>query len=297
MLQEIRNILIHLNRFGKIVIVFFTILMGAIFALLTMRLLGFEIDKADISTIKITQTIETLYVMLLPSVICGYLLFSNPKSSYHLERFPKYSILLLTIVLMITISPFIGLLSHLNEQIVLPDSLQSLETVFREMEENAKNITEKILKVYSFGGLLSNIVVVAILPAISEELLFRGTLLGILQSKNNRHIAIWTIAIVFSLLHFQMYGFVPRMVLGALFGYLVVWSKSIWLPIIAHFTNNAFVVLVHFFEKEKFLIGASDKSLIATAEKNNIWLYGIISLIISIIIIGYIRYKTAREVR
>jgi hypothetical protein len=85
---------------------------------------------------------------------------------------------------------------------------------------------------------------IAFLPAIGEELLFRGVIQRIFTSwTRNQHWGIWISAILFSALHMQFYGFIPRVFLGVLFGYLLVWSGSIWLPIIAHFINNAVAVV------------------------------------------------------
>ena len=88
----------------------------------------------------------------------------------------------------------------------------------------------------------------AILPAVGEELLFRGLLQQKLFSCfKNIHISIWITAFLFSALHLQFFGFFPRFLLGALLGYMFYWSGSLWLPIIAHFTNNALALLMSFF--------------------------------------------------
>ena len=119
-----------------------------------------------------------------------------------------------------------------------------LEQWMRDSEENAKVLTESLLKMDSFGLLLSNMIVIAILPAIGEELFFRGTIQQLIQrSSKNPHIAIWVTAFLFSALHMQFLGFIPRMLLGALFGYLFYWSGNLWLPIIGHFINNGFAVM------------------------------------------------------
>ena len=93
---------------------------------------------------------------------------------------------------------------------------------------------------------------IAIIPAIGEELLFRGVIQRIFTRwTRSNHWGIWIAAILFSALHMQFYGFVPRMLLGVLFGYLLVWSGSMWLPIIAHFLNNALAVIaMYMIDKE-----------------------------------------------
>src|SRR5690606_2422366 len=114
-------------------------------------------------------------------------------------------------------------------------------------ELQMEKITEKILQVTSFSGLLLNLLVIAIIPAIGEELLFRGCLQPVFHRwTKNIHIAIWITAIIFSAIHVQFYGFIPRMLMGAVFGYMLYWGRSIWLPIIAHFINNATAVIYTF---------------------------------------------------
>jgi membrane protease YdiL (CAAX protease family) len=95
--------------------------------------------------------------------------------------------------------------------------------------------------------------VIAVLPGIGEELLFRGFLQNLLKRIfKNDHVAIWVAAVLFSAIHFQFYGFIPRMLLGALFGYIYVWSGNLLYPIIAHFVNNC-VSLVALYVYQKGL--------------------------------------------
>ena len=114
----------------------------------------------------------------------------------------------------------------------------------RNKEDLAKHFTQIILSGEGLYTLLANLVVVAAAAGLTEEFLFRGALQRILgKCTTNPHIIIWLTAILFSTFHLQFYGFVPRMVLGAYLGYLLYWSKSIWLPVFAHFTNNAIAVI------------------------------------------------------
>jgi uncharacterized protein len=88
----------------------------------------------------------------------------------------------------------------------------------------------------------------ALLPAIGEELIFRGLILKVVARwRNNIHAGIWVSAIVFSAMHMQFYGFVPRMLLGALLGYIMIWSGSIFTSMLAHFLNNALAILLNFY--------------------------------------------------
>ncbi|MGW8122720.1 CPBP family intramembrane glutamic endopeptidase [Roseivirga echinicomitans] len=153
----------------------------------------------------------------------------------------------LTLAVLVTIAfVFVnGFIIEWNENIQLPEFMAGFERLARQMEESMAETTEMFTTFDSFGTFLLAFVVVAILPGIGEELLFRGLLQNSLHRwSKNAHIAIWVSAFIFSAIHMQFYGLVPRMVLGALFGYLYVWSGSLWYPIIAHITNNGFALLI-----------------------------------------------------
>jgi len=132
--------------------------------------------------------------------------------------------------------------------------------MMRNAENNAQKITEAFLVTHSLGGVLLNICMVAIIPALGEELVFRSILQKLFhQMTKNIHIAILISAILFSAMHFQFYGFIPRVLLGVFFGYLYYWSNSIWLPIFAHFINNTGAVLMNFLQSEKIIAIDAEK--------------------------------------
>ncbi|KYG83276.1 CPBP family intramembrane glutamic endopeptidase [Roseivirga echinicomitans] len=138
-----------------------------------------------------------------------------------------------------------GFIIEWNENIQLPEFMAGFERLARQMEDSMKETTEMFTTFDSFGTFLLAFVVVAILPGIGEELLFRGLLQNSLHRwSKNAHLAIWVSAFIFSAIHMQFYGLFPRMVLGALFGYLYLWSGNLWYPIIAHITNNGFALIV-----------------------------------------------------
>ena len=132
-----------------------------------------------------------------------------------------------------------------NLNIELPGVLSGLEDLLKMFEENAKKLTEQLLQFDNMGQFILALVVIAIIPAIGEELLFRGILQNLLINiSRNIHIAIWVSAFLFSAIHLQFFGFIPRMLLGALFGYLYFWSGNLLYPMVAHFINNGFTLLM-----------------------------------------------------
>jgi hypothetical protein len=125
--------------------------------------------------------------------------------------------------------------------------MHGVEEWMQEFESKAGDITSKFLNVSSIGGFAINIIILAFMPAIGEELLFRGLVMKwIGKSLKNIHINIIITAIIFSAFHLQFYGFLPRFLLGVLLGYTYYWSQSLWASIWLHFTNNAVTVSIYY---------------------------------------------------
>jgi membrane protease YdiL (CAAX protease family) len=127
----------------------------------------------------------------------------------------------------------------------MPDFLKGFEYWAREKEDIAAELTAYLTQFDSFGNFALAFFVIAILAGVGEELVFRGMLQPELQrATGNIHAAIWISAILFSAIHLQFFGFVPRMLLGVMFGYLYYWSGNIIIPMLAHFVNNGFSLLM-----------------------------------------------------
>lgn len=198
----------------------------------------------SIRILKYFQVVQSIGVFIIPPFILGWLFNGDIAQYLSLNKNINFASVLLVLVLSFAASPFINLIGDLNENMRLPDWLSGLENWMKNTEEKAAELTEIFLKVETTGGLMFNIFMIAFLPAIGEELLFRGVIQRIFTNwTRNSHWGIWISAILFSALHMQFYGFIPRMFLGVLFGYLLVWSGSIWLPIVAHFINNGIAVI------------------------------------------------------
>lgn len=184
-------------------------------------------------------SISTIFSFLLPALLCASLFNKKTEEYLAIDRGSSLVNIGLAILSIIAIQPLISLIGEWNQSINLPESLHL-------MEESAKQITEKIILINpSFSALMINIVVMAMLPAIAEEFFFRGIIQQTIHRiSNNKHVAIWMTAFIFSFIHFQFYGFFPRIFLGALLGYIFVYSKSLWIPILVHFINNALSILL-----------------------------------------------------
>lgn len=167
-------------------------------------------------------------------------------------------LLLLGGILTVVFMPIGAYLIHWNQAMKLPESMATLEHWMRVMEDTATNTTQYLLQFESSTQFAMGLLVIAVLPGLLEEFLFRGVLQNLLQRwTGNGHLAIWISAFAFSAIHFQFYGFLPRMVLGALFGYLYFWSGNLIVPIFAHFVNNAYTVIGFYLQKDLFGEGVS----------------------------------------
>ena len=215
------------------------------------NLLANPTSPLAISVLKFVQLVSSTGTFLLPPFILALLFSSHPTKYLSLDVKPeKYSFLLVAI-LMIVATPMINFLGEINSYMHLPGFLKGVEDWMRESEDKAAQLTEAFLKMKTTGDFVFNLIMIGLLPAIGEELVFRGVVQKIFhQWSRNIHVAIWTTAFVFSAMHMQFYGFLPRMVLGGMLGYMLAWSGSLWLPIFAHFVNNAgAVVFMYLFQQ------------------------------------------------
>ena len=188
-----------------------------IVALLLWQIL-FHADQSTAS-LKWLQFLQTAGTFLLPPVLCALIWDPNrrPLAWLKMDRTVPWWYYLAGVLIMVAALPAINLIADLNGRVQLPESLDSIEQFLKQQEEAAAALTERFLQADNFGVLLINIALMALLPAIAEELSFRGTLQQIL---GNKHIAIWVTAIIFSAIHMQFYGFIPRMLIGALLGFM-----------------------------------------------------------------------------
>lgn len=143
-------------------------------------------------------------------------------------------------LVMVAAMPAVNALAWMNSAVSFPEFLGGLERALQEMESQAGALTEALASRADLPHFLVNLLVLAVVPAIGEELIFRGLVLRIIASwTGSKTKGVWISAALFSAMHMQFYGFLPRLLLGALLGYLFVWSRTIWVPIAAHFANNA----------------------------------------------------------
>ncbi len=151
----------------------------------------------------------------------------------------------LVVVLTVGAMLFNAFLVYFNNQLVMPEFLVETEAWMKKMELQMMELTKFLTDFQTIPELLIGILVIGILAGIGEEMFFRG----VIQPKmhfytGSAHLGIWLTAIIFSAIHIQFYGFLPRVFLGAVFGYLYMYSGSLVYPILAHIFNNSFTVIM-----------------------------------------------------
>lgn len=159
---------------------------------------------------------------------------------------------LLTILLVIAFMPFNAIFIEWNSHVDLPGVFDKWEQWAQAQESELAELTKRITQFESIPQLLIGLLVIALIPAVGEELVFRGLVQPkLFQLTRNVHVAIWLTGFIFSFIHIQFYGLIPRMLLGVLFGYLYAWSGNLLYPIIGHFTNNGFTLIMYYFYQRK----------------------------------------------
>jgi hypothetical protein len=257
------HVLGKLSPYAKLIFVFLLVIVSFFLLSILGILLAFPLFHVNLFTdlsvytdfqnpgsvpvLKYLQIIQSISVFILPALLAGFFFGGNTSNYLRINKLSSGRIFLASILIMFVSLPLINWTTSLNEMIKLPGFLNRIEDWMKDTEEKAAGLTEAFLNVDTAGGLLVNLLMIAIIPSIGEELFFRGLLQRLFSEWfRNVHLAIIITAFLFAAIHLQFYGFLPRMLLGVLFGYLFYWTGSIWIPIFAHFLNNASAVIISF---------------------------------------------------
>ncbi|RYD78939.1 MAG: CPBP family intramembrane metalloprotease [Sphingobacteriales bacterium] len=252
----------EMNPFLQLLLLLFYAIVGTIiFTIISLVVIlaiyGFAIvkdfnliatgDPKFTDALKILQIGTSIGMFVVPPLALAYTNSKKPSNFYSFGK-PKAALLILVLVIMIASMPFMEWIAVTNQKMVLPSGLKWLENWMKESEQAAMKMTIQLLTVRNNWDFVVNLIMIAVLPAIGEELMFRGGVQrSLTKAFNNPHAAIWISAIIFSAIHMQFYGFVPRLLLGAGFGYLYYFSGSIWYAMAGHFINNGYAVCAAFY--------------------------------------------------
>lgn len=224
---------------GGMLVVFFVITM------LSVPLLSdlLHIDRNTREGMLALSAWQAVVLFILPSLASARIISRRPAAFLELNRAPTALALTGALFAYLIFLPALNQIIYWNSNIEFPEAIAVWGETLREMEESANAAATLMLNTDSWVQMLVNLAVVALLTAFAEELFFRGTLQRAAASAGARHTAIWVVAFFFSAMHFQVFGFIPRLLLGAWFGYLLLWTRSVYVPVFAHFINNGAVVV------------------------------------------------------
>lgn len=248
--------------------------------------------EQHVHLMKYYQIVTQFAWFLVPALAFGFLVQKNIFEFFNMNFFPTLLFVGLGILIIFLSNPFNEWLVYQNNQMNLPPFLSDWETWMREAEEAAAIATNKFLEMDSFNEYLLNIFMIGVMAAMGEELLFRGAAQPLMiKLFKNPHIGIWSVAVIFSIIHFQFYGFFARMFLGAVLGYSYYFTKNLWIPIIAHFFNNSMAVTYVYFSKEPLY--NTSQGIIEVEPVNT--LYAILSLLFVILGFFIMRYYATKS--
>lgn len=243
--------------------------------------------------LRLSSAIQMVFMFFLPAITLltwsGY----KPATYLGVSRLGNFSnVYMLAFAILLVAMPFISFISQVNQMLVLPQWLSSVELWMKELEQSAQATTSLLLEGTSVWDYLGNILFIGVFAAVAEEVFFRGTLQKLLiKLFKNKHVGVWVGAFIFSLLHLQFYGFLPRIILGAMLGYLFVYSNNLWIPIMVHFLNNALVVTLNFLYKENTVYQYLENAPITSAF--------VISALLSLALLTYLLWcfqaKTCKQ--
>jgi len=218
--------------------------------------LGTYEDSSYVAASKLIQILGSVGTFIVPAFLFSYL-FEGDLFSYYKFRNPTgMTPMLLVVLMMVSVIPFINYMAEINMKMEIP--IRALDQLLRTLESAAEEMMVAFTATNSIGGLLINLLMIGVIAAVGEELIFRGLLQKLMiDMVKNVHLAILITALLFSAFHFQFFSFLPRFVLGVLLGYLMYYGKSIWYPILAHFVNNAMGVIYYYFNSR----GSADDML------------------------------------
>ena len=234
-----------------VMIVFFSAFIG----ILSIGIISTDAgDTENISQLKIIQLISSVFIFIIPPLLFSY--FENDQYLKGLgfnSKLKRQNILIILMIILFS-QPLVAYCMQLNLDFInsISDYIPKVVEGMKQMEDAAEEATKAFLKMDNIGDLLFNLFLIAIIPAIGEEMFFRG----IIQKKlknilRNPHVAILITSFIFSAIHMQFFGFLPRFFLGVILGYLFYYSGNLWMSVIAHFANNALAVFLAYFYSEK----------------------------------------------
>jgi membrane protease YdiL (CAAX protease family) len=245
-----------------------------------------------IPILRFFQGTTSIGMFLVPGLAWAWIYEKPISKSLEFKSPIKIGHTILMLLLIIAALPMINALAAMNQQMELPAFMSELEQSLRSAEANAIKFMEALLGTESIGVLLANLFVVAVLPGVAEEVIFRGILQKeIMRISGKPILAIIIAAFMFSAMHMQFFTFLPRFILGIMLGLVFYWSKNIWIPILLHFFNNGLSVIAWYILSREEI----ENSLENVGTTSNMWPLALVSILAVVSILYYVRKSAYRS--
>lgn len=233
---------------------------------LTLLIFGLNIDSAPVDGVRLMTSAGQVLFILLPALVLAKMFYEDVGTIIRF-RLPDLKGVFLfvtgTLILTPLLQSYIAIQNYFFYR--LADNyefINSIKIALDALNEMVEKTYSHLLSVNSFLEGLFVIGVIAVVPAVCEEVMFRGFVQKSFELKIKPVWAILITSVFFGLYHFNPYGIVPLIGLGIYFGFAAYMSNSILVPVILHFLNNFIAVILYFmFGNEELIKSTSDKEI------------------------------------
>lgn len=231
--------------FSRRLVLFMCIaIVGFVMTQVTVWLILTKFGTDSAPAMRIAAILQDILMFIVPAIATAVVVSRLPAALLCIGGRMPWSSLLMAALTLVAGVPLLNQVVAWNEAIKFPESMAVIEQALRASEETARASIDMLIKGHGIPSLIISILIVGVAAGFSEELFFRGTLQRLLTTgRINHHVAIWVTAFAFSALHMQFFGFFGRLLLGAYMGYLLYWTRSLWVPIIIHALNNTIYII------------------------------------------------------
>lgn len=248
------------------------IILGLVFQLIGLVLAGIffdvrlfdllermaDVDSSILGALKFLQIVAALGTFVFSSFLLSRIYTGSWLGFFPFGRSVNVRAMVILLLIVVAALPAVNFLTDLNTRFRIP--LDRVEDYFRSLEEQTESLMMALIRAETLGTLLVNFLMIALIPAVGEELVFRGLIQKHFRDIfRNPHVAVLLASVIFSLAHFQVYSFLPRFFLGIILGYMLVYGKSLWYPMAAHLVNNTMGVLFYFFYNKGTVPGSVEE--------------------------------------
>lgn len=287
-LPDLRPDQLMLTRRSRLILFACLALLGYILTGLLTTVLIYKFGAGSARILRVAALAQDLLALIAPAVVTALMVTRLPAQLLELRGGVPGKMCFAALAAIVVAAPAMNCVIDFNQSMTATGALAPIVDKLRAMEENAAVMIEIMQGTGTWADLLMNILIIGIAAGVSEELFFRGALQRLLSTGGmNAHAAIWVSAIVFSAIHMQFFGFIPRMLLGAYFGYLLLWSRSIWLPAAAHAFNNSVYVMFQWWYQRN---GTPDVN-VDNVGLGDTWPAAIASAVAAAALIAYVRSR------